>query len=139
MKAPTVHRNGTGRAALLGQLTAAASAVTDAFRRAAHGRLGHLRRGRLMLQLAYLASAEQNAIWDPYAWPPVSISSLSPTRRKDLEYLRALEARLGAEALRCGVTGGMDEALAGTREGRPPEQGPPSTVRTGWAGSAVSP
>jgi hypothetical protein len=101
------------------------------FRRSAHARLvDDLSRGRLLMQLAYLAGAEQGAIYDPYAWPPVPFSSLPPERQADVEHLRALDTRLCQEARRLGVTGGKDDAFREVFDRC--EAGAPETMRTGW-------
>ncbi len=83
-----------------------------AFRRAAHRRLvADPRRGRLLLQLAYVADKEAEAIWDPYAWPPGRFDSLSPEQRAEYDRLCAHANALAAEAARLGVRGGTEEAF----------------------------
>jgi hypothetical protein len=104
----------------------------SAFRLAAHRRLvSDPRRGRLMMQLAYLVGAEQDAIWDPYAWPPVAFSSLPAERQADLDHMRWLDGQLCEEARRLGVTGGKDEAFGEVFARWEAEQAP-EVVRVGW-------
>ncbi|MGK3995051.1 hypothetical protein [Sorangium sp. So ce1024] len=82
------------------------------FRLAAHRRLvTDPRRGRLLLQLAFVADKEAEAIWDPYAWPPVRFDALSPEQRAEYDRLQALGAALYADAAKLGVRGGTDEAF----------------------------
>jgi hypothetical protein len=66
------------------------------------------RRGRLLLQLAYVASADERAIHDPYAWPPML---LSEEQRAEVERLRVLGEEICADAARLGVRGGIQEAF----------------------------
>jgi hypothetical protein len=81
-------------------------------RLSAHRRLvADPRRGRLLLQLAYVAMADADAIWDQFAWPPVRFDSLSEEQRAEIERLRDLSDELGAEAARLGVRGGIQEAF----------------------------
>jgi hypothetical protein len=82
------------------------------FRLASHRRLvADPRRGRLLLQAAYVATADADAIWDQYAWPPVSFESLSEEQRAEIDRLRALSDELAADAARLGVRGGIREAF----------------------------
>jgi hypothetical protein len=82
------------------------------FRLSAHRRLvADPRRGRLLLQLAYVATADADALWDAHAWPPVLWTELSDEQRAEIEGLRALGDELAAEAARLGVRGGTDEAF----------------------------
>jgi hypothetical protein len=69
------------------------------------------RRGRLLLQAAYVALADADALWDQYAWPPVPFASLSEETRDEIERLRALSDELAADAARFGVRGGIQEAF----------------------------
>ncbi|XXX79208.1 hypothetical protein WMF30_10580 [Sorangium sp. So ce134] len=86
--------------------------MTAAFRIAAHQHFAHRAcRGRLLLQLAYVADAEARAIWDPYAWPPVRWCDLSDEQRAEHDRLCAQGKDLAAEAARLGVRGGADEAF----------------------------
>jgi hypothetical protein len=93
------------------------------FRLSAHRRLvTDPLRGRLLLQAAYVALADADAL-DPYAWPPVH---LSEETRAEIDRLRALSNALAADAARFGVRGGIQEAFgevfaaaeAGTWESR---------------------
>lgn len=83
-----------------------------AFRRSAHRRLVEdPRRGRLLLQLAYLADAEARAIYDPYDWPQRSFTDLSPEQRAEYdEYCRSATA-CAREAARLGVVSGREAAF----------------------------
>ena len=83
-----------------------------ALRLAAHRRLvAAPRRGRLLLQLAYVADKEAEAIWDPYAWPPVRFDSLSSEQRAEYDRLCAHANAMSAEAARLGVRGGVEQAF----------------------------
>lgn len=65
-------------------------------------------RGRLLLQLAYVADRDADAICDPYAWPPVQITE---EQRAEVEHLSDTSTALAAEAARLGVRGGVQEAF----------------------------
>lgn len=68
-------------------------------------------RGRLLLQLAYVADRDAEALWDQYAWPPVPFASLPEEARAEVDRLRALFDDLAVEAARLGVRGGIQEAF----------------------------
>lgn len=63
--------------------------------------------GRLLLQAAYVALADADAL-DPYTWPPVQ---LSEETRAEIDRLRAISNALAADAARYGVRGGIQEAF----------------------------
>lgn len=65
------------------------------------------RRARMLLQVAYVALADADAL-DPYAWPPVQ---LCDKQRVEIDRLRALSNELAADAARRGVRGGIQEAF----------------------------
>lgn len=82
------------------------------FRRATHRRLvADPRRGRLLLQLAFVADADADELEQRWAWPPVDWLDLPDETRAEVERLRALSSQLAADAARLGVRGGMDEAF----------------------------
>lgn len=90
--------------------------MSSAFRRAAHRRLvADPQRGRLLLQLSYLAIAESTALYDPYAYPPVRWDELSPELRAEVEEVEASGRACWKEAARLGVTGGADAAFEPVR------------------------
>jgi hypothetical protein len=81
-------------------------------RLAAHRHLAaDLRRGRLLLQAAYVATADADALWNQFAWPQVPWASLSEEQRAEIDRLRALSDELAADAARLGVRGGIQEAF----------------------------
>jgi hypothetical protein len=72
-------------------------------RLAAHRRLAaDPRRGRLLLQLAYVADRDAEPLWDEYAWPQVAFTSLPADQRAEIEHLRTTSNALAAEAARLG-------------------------------------
>ena len=81
------------------------------FHRAAYRRLvTGPRRARLLVQASYVALADADAIWDPYAWPPVAYDSLPASARADREHLERESEMMFREARALGFRGGKDAA-----------------------------